>query len=477
MSQEPWEACPREGTADVPAGDLAARLMELPAASPGDDVRPARLLAYLSQRAGILAERGERVYTFPHRTFQEYLAARHLVDGGFDYDQIARDGRRDPNRWREVILLAAARVGPLAVWELADALAYEDADEEPAENAWGLHLAGHAVAESANLEQVSRRNQQRLEELRRRLAALLESAALPAEERALAGDNLARLGDPRFDPEAWFLPAGATAGFIAIPGGEYEIGSDPERDREAYGDEQPWHKVELSPFWIARWPVTVAQLRAFVEGSGIELGDTDCLGGIDNHPVVLVSWDEARAYCDWLTERLREVAPERAASAEAAEDGAAQYFWQYLATGELAVRLPSEARWEAAARGREARLYPWGDDKPDSERANFGKTADTTPAGIYPLGRGPFGTEEQAGNVWEWCADVWDSTAYQKRAGKPQLDPCTTEGEETAVRVLRGGAWGNPARSLRAAFRYWLRHWYRNRVVGFRVCVSGPEHA
>ncbi len=464
-----------EGTADVAAGDLVGRLMRLPARSADEDVDPKRLAAYLSQRSGILAERREGVYTFPHRTFQEYLAARHLVDGGFDYDQIARDARRDPNRWREVILLAAARIGPLGVWELADALAFEDGAEEPAQNAWGLHLAGHVVAESANLEQVSPRNRRRLEDLRQRLAVLLGSAALPAKERALAGDNLASLGDPRFDPEPWFLPADATAGFVAVPGGEYEIGSDPAQDPRAMNHEQPRHIVKLSPFWLARWPVTVAQFRAFVTGSGFEVGDQDSLAGVANHPVVWVSWDEAQAYCAWLTERLREVAPRHAC---VAGDPTAERFWRGFAAGELRAALPSEAQWEVAARGSEVRRYPWGDKQPSTEHANFGKTAGTTPAGIYRRGRGPFGTEDQAGNVWEWCADVYDAKAYARRAGKLVLDPRTTEGEEAAHRVLRGGAWGNPSRYLRAAFRYGNGHRSRSRVrvIGFRVCVSGPEH-
>ncbi len=463
-----------EGTADVAAGVLVEGLMRLPARSAGDELNPKRLLAYLSQRSGILAERGEGVYTFPHRTFQEYLAARHLVDGGFDFDQIAADARRDPNRWREVTLLAAARIGPLGVWELADALAFEEDSSDPAAGAWGLHLAGQAVAESANLEQVSRRNRRRLGELRRRLARLAAGTELPAKERALAGDNLARLGDPRFDEDTWWLPADSTAGFVAVAGGQYLIGSDPERDPDAQGDEQPQHTVELSPFRLARWPVTVAQFRAFVEASGFEVEDKRALAGVANHPVVLVSWDEARAYCDWLTERLREVAPERVAGAG---DGAAERFWRSFAAGESRAVLPSEAQWEAAARGPEARLYPWGGEAPGFEHANFGKTGGTTPVGIYGRGRGPFGTEDQAGNVWEFCADVWDAAAYAKRAGgAPPLDPRASEGDDNASRVLRGGAWGYQPLNLRAAVRsgHWRRDRYRG--VGFRVCVSGPEH-
>jgi hypothetical protein len=245
-----------EGTADVPAGDLVVRLMRLPPKAKDADVNPKRLAEFLSQRSGILAERGEGVYTFPHRTFQEYLAARHLVDGSFDYDEIAAGGRRDPNRWREVILLAAARIGPIGVWDLADALAFEGDPSDPRANAWGLHLAGHTLAESANLTQMSPRNLDRLKALQRRLATLLASAELPARERAVAGNNLARLGDPRFDKATWYLPADPTAGFVAVPGGEYVVGSNPEKDPEAGDAEKPQHTVTLSPFWIARWPVT-----------------------------------------------------------------------------------------------------------------------------------------------------------------------------------------------------------------------------
>ncbi len=460
------------GTADVPAGDLISRLMGL-RASAGESVDPVKLAVYLSQRSGILDERGPRVYTFPHRTFQEYLAARHLVDGGFDYDDIARDARHDPNRWREVILLAAARIGPLGVWELADALAFEDETGEPQANAWGLHLAGHAVAESANLEQMSKRHRRRLGQLQERLAALLVSSELPAEERALAGEHLARLGDPRFDAEAWYLPVDPTAGFLAIAGGEYLIGSDTQKDPDAIDTEQPQHRVQLSPFWLARCPVTVAQFQAFVTDSGFEIDYPPALTGIGNHPVVEVTWDEARAYCDWLTARLHQIAPECSARANASPE---RRFWEGVASGALRVTLPTEAQWEAAARGAGAWLYPWGDEAPTREHANYGGGIQTSSVGIYPQGQGPFGNEDQAGNVWEWCADVWNEEAYAKRGGEAVLDPITTEGDK-ALRVLRGGSWASPALNLRAACRNWDWHWDGSGSIGFRVCVSGPEHA
>jgi predicted NACHT family NTPase len=181
------------GTADVAEGDLVSGLMRL---SQNPDVKPARLVEYLSQRAGLLLPRGVGVYTFPHRTFQEYLAACHLTDADYP-DLVAELVRQDPNRWREVALLAgakAARGTASAIWSLVDALCYREAEDDACEggDAWGGLLAGQALTEATDLSQVSERNQAKLKRVRSWQVNILERGELPAVERVTAGDILAR---------------------------------------------------------------------------------------------------------------------------------------------------------------------------------------------------------------------------------------------------------------------------------------------
>jgi serine/threonine-protein kinase len=152
-----------------------------------------------------------------------------------------------------------------------------------------------------------------------------------------------------------------------------------------------------------------------------------------------VSWEEAQAYCRWA-----------------------------------GLCLPSEAQWEAAARGTDGRRYPWGNAEPTPELANYGgRESGTTPVGSYPKGAGPFGALDQAGNVWEWCEDVWDTAAYRERDG--QRNPLGHTGDP-AVRCLRGGSWNYDAWSLPAAYRNGYHASLRIWVIGFRCLLpAGPE--
>ena len=147
------------GTADIPEGALVTGLMRL-ARNP--EVNPAMLVEYLSDRAGLLLPRGVGIHTFPHRTFQEYLAAWHLTKSGYP-DEVARLARQDPNKWREVAMLAGAKAGrgaDFAVWSLVAALC-PNAPGHPVynvEDTWGASLAGQLLVETVGEGDVSEQN-------------------------------------------------------------------------------------------------------------------------------------------------------------------------------------------------------------------------------------------------------------------------------------------------------------------------------
>jgi formylglycine-generating enzyme required for sulfatase activity len=391
-------------TADITETDLVKALLDI---NPDNkEIRPRQLMDYLEHRTGVLAPRAPGVYTFPHRSFQEYLAACHLnredLDlEGFDDEAalIADLGRRDPDRWREVVLLAAAN-GPRLAWDVADLLLPELSAAGPLriEDAWGARLAGQILLESTDYAKASPKRVAIRDRIRDGQLAIVRRSSLPAPERAAAGDCLAALGDRRFDPARCYLPAEPLMGFVGIPAGSFTMGSDKTQDEDASDDEQPQHRLTLPTYWIGRWPVTVAQFREFVQSSGYQEHDKSALSGPASRPVAYVTWRDAQAYCDWLDSRLRELVS--LSPTETSAMGDADELYASIRSGELRVGLPSEAEWEKAARGSDARRYPWG-EPPDTERANYGMAiGETSVVGCYPDGASPFGCEEMSGNVW-----------------------------------------------------------------------------
>ncbi len=256
---------------------------------------------------------------------------------------------------------------------------------------------------------------------------------------------LVRLSQPR--------PASPTEGMVWIPGGEFTMGTDADL---GWPDEKPAHRVRVDGFWMDQTEVTNAQFRTFVEATGyvttaeqtpsweelrkqlspdtpkppegtlvpgsmvftptkgvVDLkdfsqwwkwtpgacwkhpeGPDSDLRGKDEHPVVHVSWDDAVAYAKWAGKRL-----------------------------------PTEAEWEFAARGGlEGKPYVWGDEPPDPRRANLWQgefpyrntAADgyerTAPVKSYPPNG--YGLYDMAGNVWEWCADLYQRDLYAQRKGQ-----------------------------------------------------------
>jgi formylglycine-generating enzyme required for sulfatase activity len=253
-----------------------------------------------------------------------------------------------------------------------------------------------------------------------------------------------------------------------IPAGEFIMGSD-----DAEEDERPAHRVHLDDFLIAVHPVTQMEYLRFISETGhrvpaiYELPVVVSAGGRDrertfrsvgqsyawvdsappgdrlNHPVTLVRWDDAAAYCSWLSK----------------------------ATGR-AIRLPTEAEWEKAARGGiDGKRYPWG-ERLDRNMANFLTDPSlkaihgTTACRTYPPNA--YGLFDMTGNVWEWVND-WYAPDYY--ASAPTRNPAGPP--EGRLRLLRGGGWlvADP-RMLSCSHRHKVPPDTYSYGIGFRVACS-----
>jgi formylglycine-generating enzyme required for sulfatase activity len=276
---------------------------------------------------------------------------------------------------------------------------------------------------------------------------------------------------------------------VRIEAGPFLIGEDEEQ-----------HEVILPTFWISQYPVTNVQYRAFVDAGGYgkekywpeakaqkywqkgqfkgrwdddwrdRAYDFGLPFNLDNHPVVGVSWYEAVAFCRWLEEGMRR-GGEAARKWPAEMSEAAQAVWTGVAAGELQLRLPTEAEWEKAARGTDGRIYPWGDDVPDPNRANYHETGlgTTSAVGCFPAGARPDGCLDMAGNVWDWCATRWNEEYPYAATENEWAD---TSLKDDTVRVLRGGSWDFSVENLRCASRFRLNPNYWDSIFGFRLVVS-----
>ena len=466
-----------EQAADIPRIDLLDALKARYDANTADAIAE-----YVQTRAGLLQAVDTRTYRFPHRTFQEYLAAVDALQRSEPTAVLERCVRRDLNWWREVCLLAAGASGvPSVVQSLADRLLPRELPEtgSPQPNADLIAVAAQALHETDFVQDAQREADERglanhepgpyvrvLDRARRSLISVMQSdATVSARRRAAAGDWLGRLGDPRFDPEHWFLQSDDMLGFVEIPEDEFWMGA-PDTDDLASPDEKSCEKRTCFRFYASRFPVTVSQYRAFEDSTGRP--HTDAVTH-PHHPMTSVSWNDATAFAAWLDERLKSIAATRLAEAT---DERARGLWSGLASGGLSVVLPSEIEWEKAARGpadgsMPKRRFPWG-DTPNPNHANYGSTgiSRTSAVGCFFSGRCPYKCEEMSGNVWEWTRSEWRSDLSQPDDGLETRD------QSAARRVLRGGSFLRGQQYVRCSGRGSSGPDYRNPGNGFRVVVS-----
>jgi formylglycine-generating enzyme required for sulfatase activity len=225
---------------------------------------------------------------------------------------------------------------------------------------------------------------------------------------------------------------------VYVPPGPFTMGSDHGKEYE-----RPAHKVTLDGFYIDKYEVSWRKWKA----SGLPYAKVPNVresivyppdwGLRDAHPVVHVTWGDAKQYAAWSGKRL-----------------------------------PTEAEWEKAARGTDGREFPWGNEPPTYKLAMYAdhplSLTSTAPATCCLEGASPYGAVNMAGNVWEWCEDTYHPTYY---ASSPAKNPVnTTKGRE---KILRGGAFQLDPPFLRTYHRYWLSDIDRISDIGFRTVVNG----
>lgn len=231
---------------------------------------------------------------------------------------------------------------------------------------------------------------------------------------------------------------------VFVPPGPFLMGSD-EGDR----DERPQRRVELAGYYIDKYEVSWGQWKrsglpySTVTGSRRPRPEPPDWGILDNHPMVNLNWNEAKAYTAWAGKRL-----------------------------------PTEAEWEKAARGTDGRTYPWGNEPPTFDRAIWHdhpqSSMSTSEVSCCAAGASPYGVFNLAGNVYEWCEDTYDGAFYKTA---PSRNPVNRS--DGRYRVMRGGAFTLERSDLRSALRYRLLPVDRGPYIGFRTALSasGAENA
>ena len=210
---------------------------------------------------------------------------------------------------------------------------------------------------------------------------------------------------------------------VLIPAGEFLMGNKEEGGRK---DERPPHAVTLDAYYIDQYEVTGKDFEVYMKDQPkVHPTITGWYGrkvrpDMTHRPVFGLTWERCRNYCAWAGKRL-----------------------------------PTEAEWERAAKGREGRIYPWGNEDPDSSRANYGRCCFVMKGLVFrevgklPAGKTPDNIYDLAGNVAEWVYDWYDKNYYKVSPSKNPKGP-----EKGKYHVIRGGAWNSLPGYMRSSSRY-----------------------
>lgn len=208
-----------------------------------------------------------------------------------------------------------------------------------------------------------------------------------------------------------------------VEGGNFEMGND---------DFEPVHLVTVNDFFISKYEVTFDEYDRFCEATGRNKS-FDYGWGRGNHPVINVTWNDAKAYCKWV-----------------------------------GGRLPTEAEWEYAAKGgKKSKGYTFSGSDNINDVAWYSDNSNNRTKSVGKKQPNELGIYDMSGNVWEWCNDWYDDSYYSE---SPSIDPRGPD--EGNFRILRGGSWYDPNYACRTAYRYASKPSKSNNIIGFRVVTE-----
>lgn len=254
---------------------------------------------------------------------------------------------------------------------------------------------------------------------------IIQKPEVNKEEKPVTNSN--SISETQTSPEI--------TGVVDVQGGEFAVGG---------GETQrPLQRVIVESFSIAETEVTNEQYSEFIKDTGhrspIGWDGSNFPKGTENYPVVNVSWSDANAFCEWLSEKYQ-----------------------------VKVRLPNQAEWELAARGSNRFVYPWGNEWND-EAVEPNKSERANPVKSFPLNKSPFGAYDMLGNVWEWTSEKISRKEMESEVTKQ----VTTKNED--VYLVLGGSFIEDRRKLRNTFWAELDADTRAKSLGFRYVIITNE--